>query len=160
MKRLALPFVLGFGVCLIVLASPARGQERVVRTENTEIVFAPADSTDIPIDRYKAFDKFANDHPDLVTTLSRNPRLANNPRFLKNMLSSRCSSTSIRKSGPTSWRIRGTMSAWPDSRREELRAADAANVRRLPQQCRGRSTHVARNGAQGRFTGEGRRTIP
>ncbi len=83
MKRLALPFVLGFGVCLIVLASPARGQERVVRTGNTEIVFAPADSTDIPIDRYKAFDEFANDHPDLVTTLSRNPRLANNPRFLK-----------------------------------------------------------------------------
>ena len=50
MKRLALPFVLGFGVCLIVLASPARGQERVARTGNTEIVFAPADSTDIPID--------------------------------------------------------------------------------------------------------------
>ena len=39
MKRLALPFVLGFGVCLIVLASPARGQDRVVRSGNTEIVF-------------------------------------------------------------------------------------------------------------------------
>jgi hypothetical protein len=82
-KRLALPFALGFGVCLAVLASPARSQDRVVRSGNAEIVFQPADPTDIPIDRYKAFDEFANDHPDIVKMLSRNPKLANNPRFLK-----------------------------------------------------------------------------
>jgi hypothetical protein len=82
-KRLALPFALGFGVCLAVLASPARGQDRVVRSGNAEIVFQPADPSDIPIDRYKAFDEFANDHPDIVKILSRNPELANNPRFLK-----------------------------------------------------------------------------
>ena len=83
MKRLALPFALGFGVCLVVLASPARGQERVVHSGNTEIVFEPANASDIPIDRYKAFDEFANDHPDVVKMLSRNSKLANNPRFLK-----------------------------------------------------------------------------
>jgi hypothetical protein len=82
-KRLALPFALGFGVCLAVLASPARGQDRVVRSGNAEIVFQPADPSDIPIDRYKAFDEFANDHPDIVKMLSRNPKLANNSRFLK-----------------------------------------------------------------------------
>jgi hypothetical protein len=83
MKKLTCWFVLGFGVCLIVLASAAPGQEPVVRSGNTEVVFKPADTSDLPMDQYKAFDEFANDHPDVVKMLSRNPRLADNPRFLK-----------------------------------------------------------------------------
>ncbi len=83
MKRLTLPLALSFGMSMAVLAPPVLGQEPVVHRGNTEIVFEPASPADIPIDRYKTFDEFTNDHPDVVKMLSHNPRLANNPRFLK-----------------------------------------------------------------------------
>jgi hypothetical protein len=88
MKGSAWQFALGAGACLVVLAAPVlaapvSGQERVVRSGNTEIIFEPANATDLPVDLYKAFGEFANDHPDLIDMLSRNPRLADNPRFLR-----------------------------------------------------------------------------
>jgi hypothetical protein len=50
--------------------TPAIGQEQVIRSGNTEIIFKTADSADLPMDRYKAFDEFANDHPELINALS------------------------------------------------------------------------------------------
>jgi hypothetical protein len=67
----------------VVLASPAAGQERVVHSGNTDIIFKPADPLDLPLDRYKAFDEFADDHPELIHALSRNPKLAASPKYLK-----------------------------------------------------------------------------
>jgi hypothetical protein len=67
----------------VVLASPAVAQERVVHSGNTEIIVKPTDTSDLPLDRYKAFDEFANDHPELIHALSRNPKLAANPKYLK-----------------------------------------------------------------------------
>src|ERR1700692_758799 len=66
----------------IVLASHAVGQERVVHSGNTNIIFKPADPSDLPLDRYKAFDEFADDNPGLIDALSRNPKLANSPKYL------------------------------------------------------------------------------
>jgi hypothetical protein len=63
--------------------TPAIGQEQVIRSGNTEIIFKTADSADLPMDRYKAFDEFANDHPELINALSRNPKLASSPKYLE-----------------------------------------------------------------------------
>jgi hypothetical protein len=71
------------GLWLIMFAIPAFGQEKVIQSGNTEIIFKPADPSDLPMDRYKAFDEFANDHPDIIKALSRNPKLAASPRFLR-----------------------------------------------------------------------------
>jgi hypothetical protein len=44
----------------VVLANPVAGQEeRVVHSGNVDIIVKPTDPSDLPLDRYKAFDEFA-----------------------------------------------------------------------------------------------------
>lgn len=67
----------------VVLAIPAVGQERVLHSGNTDIIFKPADASDLSLDRYKVFDEFANDHAELIQALRRNPKLASSPKYLE-----------------------------------------------------------------------------
>ncbi len=79
MKRLlsvivAAMFIGGFGWPVFVQAQAAQPGQVEISSEG-------APTTDLPMDQYQAFDQFAQEHPDVVRDLSRNPRLIQSPDF-------------------------------------------------------------------------------
>lgn len=55
-----------------------------VSTGNAVIVAGGADPSDIPMQRYKAWDEFQLSHPEIAKELSRKPELINSSRYLAN----------------------------------------------------------------------------
>jgi hypothetical protein len=54
-----------------------------VKTGNTIIEAGGASNADLNVARYKAWDEFRDNHPDVVHELRHNPRMAGNQGFLK-----------------------------------------------------------------------------
>jgi len=78
------------GLMLSVLSAPAFAQqeagvptqERVIHRGDLDIVVQGAPEDDLNIAQYRAFDRFAGDHPEIVETLKENPKLLDNDKFL------------------------------------------------------------------------------
>jgi hypothetical protein len=53
-------------------------------TETAPVIIssAGAPDTDLPVNEYRAFDQFSEEHPEVVHQLGRNPRLMQNSTFL------------------------------------------------------------------------------
>ena len=68
-------------------AVPAIAQEGktlgVIDNGRMEIVFQAADTSDLPMDRLKAWGDFAAQHPDIARALAYHPSLINSDSFLK-----------------------------------------------------------------------------
>lgn len=60
----------------------AQGSISVVRNGNTDIVFENAGTTNLNIPLLKDFDNFAASHPDVASSLSRNPNLVSSGTYL------------------------------------------------------------------------------
>jgi hypothetical protein len=59
------------------------GDTTTVNRGNAAIVFEPAGMSDIETAQYKVWNDYASAHPEVERALAYNPRLADNPHFLK-----------------------------------------------------------------------------
>jgi hypothetical protein len=55
----------------------------VIHQGNTYIIFERAGTVGLPMERYRAFDEFAAEHPDIVEALTKNPRIMTDEHYLK-----------------------------------------------------------------------------
>ncbi len=55
----------------------------VIHQGNTYIIFESAGTVGLPTERYRAFDEFESEHPDIVEALTKNPRLVADEHYLR-----------------------------------------------------------------------------
>lgn len=90
-KIMAFGVTVAFGLCAIPAMAQMQnsGTDRNVAVATTtstprvEILSAGAPPTDLNLSGYQAFDQFAQEHPEIVRQLHRNPRLVNDPSYAR-----------------------------------------------------------------------------